>query len=100
MFDEGAERLAEGQNLEALSGLQKASSLPAPRILLAYIHHLCGCCFVQMVAIPSKFDKKNKGLHHAFEYSAFCTFMNLSVFSLSPELPSDGTAVLQEGTGN
>ncbi|XP_030272473.1 Fanconi anemia group G protein isoform X2 [Sparus aurata] len=45
---QGAERLSEGQSSEALSGLQKASSLPAPRMLLAYTHHLSGCCLASM----------------------------------------------------
>ncbi|XP_058492001.1 Fanconi anemia group G protein isoform X1 [Solea solea] len=45
---QGAERLAEGQSSEALSGLQKATSLSAPRALAAYVHHLSGSCFAHM----------------------------------------------------
>ncbi|XP_036953902.1 Fanconi anemia group G protein isoform X2 [Acanthopagrus latus] len=45
---QGAERLSEGQSSEALSGLQKASSLSAPRTLLAYTHHLSGLCLASM----------------------------------------------------
>uniref|UniRef100_A0A3P8W0K9 Fanconi anemia complementation group G n=1 Tax=Cynoglossus semilaevis TaxID=244447 RepID=A0A3P8W0K9_CYNSE len=67
---QGAERLAEGQNLEALSGLQKASSLPAPRILLAYIHHLCGCCFVQMNCPQMALQCYKKALET--DYSCVC----------------------------
>ncbi|XP_076587014.1 Fanconi anemia group G protein isoform X2 [Chaetodon auriga] len=45
---QGAERLSEGQSLEALSGLQTASSLPAPRTLVAYTHLLSGSCLGHM----------------------------------------------------
>uniref|UniRef100_A0A3B4UN36 FA complementation group G n=1 Tax=Seriola dumerili TaxID=41447 RepID=A0A3B4UN36_SERDU len=39
---QGVERLSEGQCSEALSDLQSASSLPAPRALVAYVHLLSG----------------------------------------------------------
>ncbi|XP_044052731.1 Fanconi anemia group G protein isoform X2 [Siniperca chuatsi] len=45
---QGAERLSEGQSSEALSGLQTASSLPAPRTLVAYTHLLSGSCLAHM----------------------------------------------------
>nr|XP_020450076.1 Fanconi anemia group G protein isoform X2 [Monopterus albus] len=45
---QGAERLSEGHSSEALSGLQIASSLPAPRILVAYTHFLSGSCLAHM----------------------------------------------------
>ncbi|XP_035513849.1 Fanconi anemia group G protein [Morone saxatilis] len=45
---QGAERLSEGRISEALSGLQTASSLPAPRTLVAYTHLLSGCCLAHM----------------------------------------------------
>ncbi|XP_035495625.1 Fanconi anemia group G protein isoform X3 [Scophthalmus maximus] len=45
---QGAERLSEDQSSEALSGLQKASSLPAPRTLVAYVHLLSGSCLSHM----------------------------------------------------
>ncbi|KAM6944921.1 Fanconi anemia group G protein isoform 2-T2 [Lycodopsis pacificus] len=45
---QGAERLSEGQSSEALSGLQTASSLPAPRTLIAYTHLLSGSCLAHM----------------------------------------------------
>ncbi|XP_056275545.1 Fanconi anemia group G protein isoform X2 [Pseudoliparis swirei] len=45
---QGAERLSEGQSSEALPGLQTASSLPAPRTLVAYTHLLSGCCRAHM----------------------------------------------------
>ncbi|XP_041793643.1 Fanconi anemia group G protein isoform X2 [Chelmon rostratus] len=45
---QGAERLSEGQSSEALSGLQTASSLPAPRTLVAYTHLLSGSCLGHM----------------------------------------------------
>ncbi|XP_018524999.1 Fanconi anemia group G protein isoform X2 [Lates calcarifer] len=45
---QGAERLSEGQSSEALSALQTASSLPAPRALLAYVHFLSGSCLAHM----------------------------------------------------
>ncbi|XP_069379960.1 Fanconi anemia group G protein isoform X2 [Paralichthys olivaceus] len=41
---QGAESLSEGKSSEALSGLQKASSLSAPRTLVAYVHFLSGSC--------------------------------------------------------
>ncbi|KAI3372891.1 hypothetical protein L3Q82_023345 [Scortum barcoo] len=44
----GAEALSEGRSSEALSGLQTASSLPAPRTLVAYTHLLSGSCLTQM----------------------------------------------------
>ncbi|KAM9359882.1 Fanconi anemia group G protein [Symphorus nematophorus] len=45
---QGAERLSEGRSSEALSGLQTASSLPAPRALVADTHLLSGFCLAQM----------------------------------------------------
>ncbi|KAK5871396.1 hypothetical protein PBY51_004280 [Eleginops maclovinus] len=45
---QGAEGLSEGRSSEALSGLQTASSLPAPRILIAYTHLLSGSCLAHM----------------------------------------------------
>ncbi|XP_071338900.1 Fanconi anemia group G protein [Trachinotus anak] len=45
---QGAERLSEGQSSEALSDLQSASSLPAPRALVAYVHLLSGSCLAHM----------------------------------------------------
>ncbi|XP_051806700.1 Fanconi anemia group G protein isoform X2 [Acanthochromis polyacanthus] len=44
----GAERLTEGQSSEALTGLQAASSLPAPRALVGYTHLLSGSCLTHM----------------------------------------------------
>ncbi|KAM6931056.1 Fanconi anemia group G protein [Xenentodon cancila] len=44
----GAERLNEGWCSEALTGLQAASSLPAPRVLVAYTHLLSGSCLAHM----------------------------------------------------
>ncbi|XP_040898367.1 Fanconi anemia group G protein isoform X2 [Toxotes jaculatrix] len=45
---QGAERLNEGQSSEALSDLQTASSLPAARTLVAYVHFLSGFCLARM----------------------------------------------------
>ncbi|XP_078106721.1 Fanconi anemia group G protein isoform X1 [Sander vitreus] len=45
---QGAESLSEGRSSEALSGLQTASSLPAPRTLIAYTHLLSGSCLAHM----------------------------------------------------
>ncbi|KAK2837336.1 hypothetical protein Q5P01_014548 [Channa striata] len=45
---QGAERLSDGQSSEALSVLQAALSLPAPRNLIAYMHLLSGSCLAQM----------------------------------------------------
>ncbi|KAA8592303.1 hypothetical protein FQN60_017758 [Etheostoma spectabile] len=45
---QGAESLSEGRSSDALSGLQTASSLPAPRTLIAYTHLLSGSCLAQM----------------------------------------------------
>ncbi|XP_053276480.1 Fanconi anemia group G protein [Pleuronectes platessa] len=45
---QGAESLSEGQSSEALSGLQKASSLSAPRTLVAHVHFLSGSCLAHM----------------------------------------------------
>ncbi|KAM7391736.1 hypothetical protein PAMP_022398 [Pampus punctatissimus] len=45
---QGAERLNEGRSSEALTDLQTASSLPAPRTLVAYLHLLSGSCLAQM----------------------------------------------------
>ncbi|XP_077571013.1 Fanconi anemia group G protein homolog isoform X1 [Stigmatopora nigra] len=44
---QGAEMLKEGRRSEALSLLHPASSLPAPRILIAYTHLVYGCCLAQ-----------------------------------------------------
>ncbi|XP_030000061.1 Fanconi anemia group G protein isoform X2 [Sphaeramia orbicularis] len=44
----GAEKLSEGESSEALNDLQNASSLPAPRTLVAYTHLLSGSCFAHM----------------------------------------------------
>ncbi|XP_008280228.1 Fanconi anemia group G protein [Stegastes partitus] len=44
----GAERLNEGRSSEALSSLQAASALPAPRALVAYTHLLSGSCLTHM----------------------------------------------------
>lgn len=46
----GAEKLSEGQSADALSCLHTASSLPAPRALVAYTHLLSGACLVSMVS--------------------------------------------------
>ncbi|KAF3695853.1 Fanconi anemia group G protein -like protein [Channa argus] len=48
LIAQGAERLSEGQSSEALTGLQAALSLAAPRNLIAYIHLLSGSCLAQM----------------------------------------------------
>ncbi|XP_029017873.1 Fanconi anemia group G protein isoform X2 [Betta splendens] len=48
LIAKGAEMLSEGQSSEALSCLQTASSLSAPRTLIAYTHHLSGCCLAHM----------------------------------------------------
>ncbi|XP_068594679.1 Fanconi anemia group G protein [Brachionichthys hirsutus] len=48
LITQGAERLSEGQSSEALSDLQTASSLPAPRSLVASSHLLSGACLAQM----------------------------------------------------
>ncbi|XP_042344579.1 Fanconi anemia group G protein, partial [Plectropomus leopardus] len=48
LIAQGAERLSEGWSSEALSGLQTASSLPAPRTLVAYTHLLSGLCLARM----------------------------------------------------
>ncbi|XP_029366795.1 Fanconi anemia group G protein [Echeneis naucrates] len=45
---QSAERLSEGQSSETLADLQSASSLPAPRTLVAYVHFLSGYCLVHM----------------------------------------------------
>ncbi|XP_070689548.1 Fanconi anemia group G protein [Pempheris klunzingeri] len=45
---QGAERLSESRSSEALSGLQTAFSLPAPRTLVAYAHLLSGSCLAHM----------------------------------------------------
>ncbi|XP_029915106.1 Fanconi anemia group G protein isoform X2 [Myripristis murdjan] len=45
---QGAERLTEGRSSEALSVLQRASALPAPRALLAKTHLLSGFCLSHM----------------------------------------------------
>ncbi|XP_068167441.1 Fanconi anemia group G protein [Antennarius striatus] len=44
----GAEKLNEGQSSEALPDLQSASSLPAPRSLVASTHLLSGACLAHM----------------------------------------------------
>ncbi|XP_068422481.1 Fanconi anemia group G protein isoform X2 [Clinocottus analis] len=48
LISQGAERLSEGQSSEALCGLQTASSLSAPRTLIACTHLLSGSCFAHM----------------------------------------------------
>ncbi|XP_029295840.1 Fanconi anemia group G protein isoform X2 [Cottoperca gobio] len=48
LIAQGAERLSEGRSSEALSGLQSAFSLPAPRTLIAYTHLLSGSCLAHM----------------------------------------------------
>ncbi|XP_061585953.1 Fanconi anemia group G protein isoform X2 [Cololabis saira] len=45
---QGAEKLNEGWCSEALTDLQAASSLPAPRALVAYTHLLSGSCLAHM----------------------------------------------------
>ncbi|KAM9810868.1 Fanconi anemia group G protein [Neosynchiropus ocellatus] len=45
---QGAEGAKKGQGLEALNLLQAASSLSAPRTLIAYAHYLSGYCLSQM----------------------------------------------------
>ncbi|XP_057688970.1 Fanconi anemia group G protein isoform X2 [Corythoichthys intestinalis] len=44
LITQGAEMLKEGRSAEALTVLQPASSLPAPRSLVAYTHLLTGSC--------------------------------------------------------
>ncbi|XP_071755862.2 Fanconi anemia group G protein [Centroberyx gerrardi] len=48
VISQGAERLSEGRSSEALSDLQRASSLPAPRALLANTRLLSGFCLAHM----------------------------------------------------
>uniref|UniRef100_A0A3Q3X6J6 Uncharacterized protein n=1 Tax=Mola mola TaxID=94237 RepID=A0A3Q3X6J6_MOLML len=48
LITQGAERLSEGRSSEALSGLQTASSLPAPTTLVAYTHLISGSCLALM----------------------------------------------------
>lgn len=45
--------MSEGQSSEALSDLQSALSLPAPRALIAYVHLLSGSCLAHMVHIQN-----------------------------------------------
>ncbi|XP_041856252.1 Fanconi anemia group G protein isoform X2 [Melanotaenia boesemani] len=45
---QGAEMLNEGCSSEALSCLQAASTMPAPRALVAYTHFLSGSCLAHM----------------------------------------------------
>ncbi|XP_047447623.1 Fanconi anemia group G protein isoform X2 [Mugil cephalus] len=45
---QGVEKLNEGQSSEALCDLQAASTLPAPRALVAYTHLLSGSCLAHM----------------------------------------------------
>ncbi|XP_034026050.1 Fanconi anemia group G protein isoform X2 [Thalassophryne amazonica] len=45
---QGAENLSEGRTAGVLSDLHRASSLPAPRVLVAYTHLLSGLCLAQM----------------------------------------------------
>ncbi|XP_061673197.1 Fanconi anemia group G protein [Syngnathoides biaculeatus] len=47
LITQGAERLNEGRSSEALTALHAASSLPAPRILVAYTHLLSGACLAR-----------------------------------------------------
>ncbi|XP_054629671.1 Fanconi anemia group G protein isoform X2 [Dunckerocampus dactyliophorus] len=47
LITQGAERLNEGQNSKAITDLQAASSLPAPRTLVAYTHLLSGSCLAR-----------------------------------------------------
>ncbi|XP_059193025.1 Fanconi anemia group G protein isoform X2 [Centropristis striata] len=48
LIAQGAETLNDGRSSEALSGLQTASSLSAPRTLIAYTHLLLGSCLAHM----------------------------------------------------
>nr|XP_015828046.2 Fanconi anemia group G protein isoform X1 [Nothobranchius furzeri] len=48
VITQGAEKLHEGLGSEALSDLQAASLLPAPRALIAYTHLLSGSCLAHM----------------------------------------------------
>uniref|UniRef100_A0A8C6PSZ8 FA complementation group G n=1 Tax=Nothobranchius furzeri TaxID=105023 RepID=A0A8C6PSZ8_NOTFU len=48
VITQGAEKLHEGLGSEALSDLQAASLLPAPRALIAYTHLLSGSCLTHM----------------------------------------------------
>nr|XP_057926883.1 Fanconi anemia group G protein isoform X2 [Doryrhamphus excisus] len=47
LITQGAERLNEGQNSKAITDLQAASLLPAPRHLVAYTHLLSGSCLAR-----------------------------------------------------
>ncbi|XP_077377037.1 Fanconi anemia group G protein isoform X2 [Festucalex cinctus] len=47
LITQGAERIHEGRSSEALTCLQAASSLLAPRTLVAYTHLLSGSCLAQ-----------------------------------------------------
>ncbi|XP_061842446.1 Fanconi anemia group G protein isoform X1 [Nerophis lumbriciformis] len=47
LITKGAEKLNEGQSAKAITDLQAASSLPAPRILVAYTHLLSGSCLAR-----------------------------------------------------
>ncbi|KAM3611455.1 uncharacterized protein V6R79_018785 [Siganus canaliculatus] len=48
LISQGAEKLSKDQSSEALSGLQKAFSMSAPRPLVAYTHVLSGSCLAHM----------------------------------------------------
>ncbi|XP_062238075.1 Fanconi anemia group G protein [Platichthys flesus] len=65
---QGAESLSEGQSSEALSGLQKASSLSAPRTLVAHVHFLSGSCLANMSCPQMALQCYRKAL----ETDSFC----------------------------
>ncbi|KAJ0019361.1 hypothetical protein NQD34_006930 [Periophthalmus magnuspinnatus] len=48
LIGKGAERFKDGQYLEALSDIEKATSYTVPRGVVAYTHLLLGSCFLQM----------------------------------------------------
>ncbi|TNM89432.1 hypothetical protein fugu_003666 [Takifugu bimaculatus] len=48
LIAQAAEMLSEAQSSKALAVLQRASSLPAPRTLVAHTHILSGACFSSM----------------------------------------------------
>lgn len=83
--------MSEGQSSEALSDLQSALSLPAPRALIAYVHLLSGSCLAQMVHIQNTQTDK---------LPFVLPGVKCMCFHLLPESTSNGSTVLQEGAGD
>lgn len=79
LYDSGADLLNEGQSSEALTDLQAASSLAAPRTLIAYTHLLSGSCLAHMVHPQTA--SRHTGIQSSLIMAIRCRLQSQCIFN-------------------